>query len=448
MFTDKLIKSLQPRKNEYRVFENGADIGFGIQVFKLSMSFFLQYQSPITIKRRFMKLGKYPDTSLKLAREHCRSARQLIDDGLDPQIEREIVSRKQEEAIEAARIQEGIRNVTGTVTQLFEFYIAFLKNDGRRAHIDVEQLFTKDIKPAIGHLKARDVKPAQIRDIIRAVYQRGAKIRANHTRTYLMAAYSFGIRLDNDAIYATNTNFRIEYNPVRDIPVPSKTKPGERNLSVDEIRALWFGLDKSYMTHASKTTIRLLFATGGQRVEEVLHMRWDELDFERKLWELSSSRTKNRKPHVVPLSDLAISLIEELDTSDEESEYVFPHKDKKDQPMPYHTISKAVHRFCHPPKNKNGKLKYPAFPKFIPKDIRRTVKSRMGEIGLSKEIRDRLHNHALHDVSSKHYDRFDYLQPKRDAIEIWSEWLVNIISGKKPESNIIDITTRFKSIAS
>ena len=72
----------------------------------------------------------------------------------------------------------------------------------------------------------------------------------------------------------------------------------------------------------------------------------------------------------------------------------------------------------------------------------------MGEIGISKEIRDRLHNHALHDVSSKHYDRYDYLAPKKDAVDTWNEWLTNTISGKHPKSNIIDMSTRLKSIRS
>jgi hypothetical protein len=130
------------------------------------------------------------------------------------------------------------------------------------------------------------------------------------------------------------------------------------------------------------------------------------------------------------------------------SEYVFPHKDNNELLMPSHSISKAVNRFCVPRKNKQGDVINSGFTKFIPKDIRRTAKSRMGEIGISKEIRDRLHNHALHDVSSKHYDRFDYLQPKKDAMKIWNDWLVIIINGEKPESNIIDITTRFKSTAS
>ncbi|MEJ1497481.1 MAG: site-specific integrase, partial [Candidatus Sedimenticola sp. (ex Thyasira tokunagai)] len=56
---------------------------------------------------------------------------------------------------------------------------------------------------------------------------------------------------------------------------------------------------------------------------------------------------------------------------------------------------------------------------WTPKDLRTTFKTRGGEIGLSKEIRDRLQNHAFSDVSSKHYDMWSYLPEKREAVEEW-----------------------------
>ena len=49
----------------------------------------------------------------------------------------------------------------------------------------------------------------------------------------------------------------------------------------------------------------------------------------------------------------------------------------------------------------------------------------MGEIGLSKEIRDRIQNHAFNDVSSKHYDRHEYFDEKLQAIEQWEKKLLS-----------------------
>jgi hypothetical protein len=52
----------------------------------------------------------------------------------------------------------------------------------------------------------------------------------------------------------------------------------------------------------------------------------------------------------------------------------------------------------------------------------------MGEIGIEKSMRDRIQNHALNDVSSTHYDRYDYLIEKRNAILKWEKSLIELES--------------------
>jgi len=68
--------------------------------------------------------------------------------------------------------------------------------------------------------------------------------------------------------------------------------------------------------------------------------------------------------------------------------------------------------------------------KFVPRDLRRTFKTLTGKAGISKEVRDRLQNHALTDVSSLHYDKYDYLKEKRKAMDIWNDYLNNILSNE------------------
>jgi hypothetical protein len=53
----------------------------------------------------------------------------------------------------------------------------------------------------------------------------------------------------------------------------------------------------------------------------------------------------------------------------------------------------------------------------------------MGELGIAKDVRDRLQNHADMDVPAKHYDRYDYMDEKRAAAEQWCDFLEVTISG-------------------
>ncbi|TON46195.1 integrase, partial [Vibrio parahaemolyticus] len=79
---------------------------------------------------------------------------------------------------------------------------------------------------------------------------------------------------------------------------------------------------------------------------------------------------------------------------------------------------------------------HPQFEHFIPRDLRRTCKTLMGEIGVSKSVRDRLQNHALNDVSSKHYDRYEYLAEKRHALELWESKLSRV---EEAGSNVVSL---------
>ena len=63
---------------------------------------------------------------------------------------------------------------------------------------------------------------------------------------------------------------------------------------------------------------------------------------------------------------------------------------------------------------------------FTLRDLRRTCKTLMGVAGISKELRDRIQGHAFSDVSSKHYDRYDYLKEKSQGLEDWATWLVDV----------------------
>ena len=228
-----------------------------------------------------------------------------------------------------------------------------------------------------------------------------------------MAAFNHGIEHDrNPKNLKVGVLFGLTENPVRNIPrIVKKEKAGERDLNRAELATFWQSLDEyQCMDHLTKMAFRLVLATGGQRIKEVIEAPWSEFDFDRKRWEMPSRRTKNKNPHVVPLNDLALSILDELRAFTGDSRYLFPKRGDNKAPMPLASMSKALARYCEKTD----------FERFTPRDLRRTCKSRMGELGLSKEIRDRLHNHALQDVSSKHYDRYDYLP---DMCLTWMQYV-------------------------
>jgi hypothetical protein len=82
----------------------------------------------------------------------------------------------------------------------------------------------------------------------------------------------------------------------------------------------------------------------------------------------------------------------------------------------------------------------PGFAHFTAKDMRRTFKTLVGASGISKEMRDRLQNHPEGDVSSRHYDRYDYLPERRAAMDKWADYLDKVIAGTVDDgSNVVPL---------
>ena len=72
-----------------------------------------------------------------------------------------------------------------------------------------------------------------------------------------------------------------------------------------------------------------------------------------------------------------------------------------------------------------------------PHDFRRTGDTKLGELGFTRFVRDRVLGHVDPSVGGRHYDRYDYLPEKRAALEAWGSLLSEIITGQAAPSNVV-----------
>lgn len=169
------------------------------------------------------------------------------------------------------------------------------------------------------------------------------------------------------------------------------------------------------MSEHRKNILKLILALGC-RIEALAGLRWDEVDFNERLISIPPSRSKNGLHWIIPIGDIAFEVL--INNPRLHDELIFPAENGI-EPLRADGINQATRRLCEQV-NIN---------RFTPRDLRTTFKTLSGKAGLTKEIRDRLQNHALTDVSSKHYDRYDYLSEKRAAILKWNNYLNQIIFG-------------------
>lgn len=429
MFTVQYLNSLQPRTKPYRVYEKAARPGFGVQVApKGTKTFFYGYK--INGKQRFMKLGIVGKVTLKAAGEEWLRWHNVRQTGSDPQIVRDNSIREQEQAHQEAEKERQLLERQGTFEQLLEAYVSSLRADGKRSADNIEGVFRANAYKFLARsAKAKDVTAEDIDATLYPIEQRGAHVMVNRMRSYLSAAFTHGIKSDKKRSRSSDqVLFGIEHNPVRDVLKSDvKEKPGDRNLSEDEIKRLWYGLETTRMSLKTISALKLLLVTG-QRPEEVLRLNVHDFDKSTGLWELS--KTKADRAHVIPLPDMAAAIIDVLEPDN--NGYCFASKTDEGGNtilISSETLAQACSRFC----KTNG------FDKFTPRDLRRTWKTLTGKAGISKFDRDRYQNHALNDVSSQHYDRYDYLAEKRTVAAVWNDYLAVVLNPADNNQKVVPI---------
>ena len=417
VFTDLQIKRLKSKDAPYKVYEKGSDKGFHIQISPSGKKvFYLAYL--INSSKRFFNLGTYStELTVKEARVNCREAQSLIDSGLDPKLERE----KLKEAQETERVRREVESNAVTVNQLLDYYLTTLGN--ANTHRNTTLQFNADVRPFIGNIKAKDLTDEQADGVIRKVVQRGSNRSARNLYIALSAAF-------NKARRNYDLGLKGWINPLSEIDKPPEGDPNDRALSVEEIKLFWNALEEyAGMSSGLKYTLLILLLTG-QRVKDIIELHWSEVHFDEGYIDLPPARTKTgkktRKGHIIPLTPMVLEL---LKRQPRVGSVVFPGNQDYNKPLNWQSLTKALSKMI---KSLDG------IEHFSPRDIRGTVKTQMARIKVMKEVRDRIQNHALNDVASKHYDRHDYFDEKQAGLMKWERELCRIV-GIEQHDNVVNI---------
>jgi integrase len=194
---------------------------------------------------------------------------------------------------------------------------------------------------------------------------------------------------------------------------PPAASARDRVLSDEELAALWQATGS--IGHPFGPLFRLLILTG-QRREEVAGMDWSELDRETASWLIRSYRTKNRKAQLVPLSGVAVEIVDKLADDQEwpRSGYLFSTTGK----TPVSGFSKAKRRLDE----LMAELLDERFSPWRAHDVRRTVATGLQRLGIRFEVTEAILNHVSGSRSGVAgvYQRYDWAFEKRGALDAWA----------------------------
>lgn len=362
--------------------------GFGLRVSYGGRKAF-QVLTRINGKLHRFTLGAYPKVSLADARDQ---AEQLIKDATKG------ITPGEREAEERRKALSDRRNTFGAVAT--EFMADHAKN--LRTKDEIQRMINVDLLPQWGDKPIASITRGDAKALIREK-ARTAPIAANRLLSLVSKIFSWA--LDEEII---------EASPAVRLRRPADEQARERSLTAQEIATLWPAF--TALGYPFGHGLKFLLVTG-QRRGEVSGMKWSEIDGDG--WLIPGTRAKSKQGHRVPLSTLALEILEETPNL---GEFVFTSTRGLNALDGWENAKRRVDSF----------LKKPIAAWRI-HDLRRTMATQMRSLGVDRLIVSKLLNHAEAGIT-KTYDRYAADPEKAAAMGRWSDRLQEIIFGKKHEN--------------
>jgi integrase len=235
---------------------------------------------------------------------------------------------------------------------------------------------------------------------------------ASRTAAYGRACFAWAVKRE-----------KVATNPFLALPLPGASPARDRVLTNDELAAIWRAAEATPGSFGR--LVQLLILTG-QRREEVAQMAWPEISPDRQTWTIPGTRTKNAKPHLVPLSEMARRLLPaEPDAAERDTELVFP--------------GQRGTQFAGWSKSKAQIDKDSGVTGWRIHDLRRTLATGLQALGVRLEVTEAVLNH----ISGSRagivgvYQRHEWAAEKRAALDAWAERVRGMLDGQEAGGRVV-----------
>jgi integrase len=391
-----------------------------------------EFQFKIGGKTSAISCGNYPETSLAAARDRRNAARKRVAQGIDPreharQVKAATLAAERDRAAasQAASLE---RTVETLFTDWRRRYLATARKDGGA---EIERAFRLDVFPAIGPVKAREVTRRQVAELLDAVVDRGARRTANMTLTSLRQMFRWALARD---IVPADPTVGLTKRLVG-----GEEKPCERALSFDEVALLLEKLPRAGLAAEIQAAVKFILATGC-RAGELTNATWAEI--EPGGWRIPAANSKNGEEHFIHLSDFALAQLAVL-RERRRGAWLLAGR-REDAPYDPRSLSKMLRDRLRATPLKNRTAKHAgtlALPggEWSPHDLRRTMASRMGDLGILPHVIERCLGHRPPNKIVATYQRQEYLAERTEAFCLWGARLALLAD---PQGNVVILPAR------
>lgn len=386
--TDTQIKQAKPQDKDFLLSD-----GYGLQLRVKpngSKHWFFAYSRPADKKRTVISLGRYPDLSLALARKQAANQREILAQGIDPQSH-----RKEQEKIQVALKENSVFKVA-------EKWFEIKRHTVSDKHaFDTWRLLEMYIFPYIGNESISSITAPQVIDVLRPIEASGK----------LFVTGKVVQRINAVMNYAVNAGL-VHANPLSGIGAAFKSpeKKNQPTLKPEEITELLSSVAVSNIQLTTKLLINWQLHTM-VRPSEAAGTRWDEFDFENKVWIIPAERMKGQKTkkreHRVPLTQQMLEILEIMKPISSHHDYVFPADRNPKNHINAGTANTALKRLGF----QNRTTAH---------GLRSLASTTLNDQGFASDLIETALSHVDKNQVRSAYNRSDYLERRREMMQWWS----------------------------
>jgi integrase len=384
--TDTGIRGAKGRAKSYKLFDGG---GLYVLV-RPDGSRYWRFKYYVAGVEKLISFGVYPTVSLAMARKRRQSARDSLEAGHDPSVQR----------------QEQKAAKRNAATSTFEAVARdwFSKRSKSWAPSNATKILSRlerDAFPWLGDNPIVEISGPKILETLRRVEQRGAVESAHRIKQYINSIFEFAIE-----------THRVRANPTphsRALATPARkgyasiTDPTGVGSLIRAIRSY----QGSFLTRIALQLAPLLFVRPG----ELRAAEWAEFELDDALWRIPAARMKMKTPHLVPLSRQAIALLTEVKQLTGLGKLVFPSERGGARPMSSNTLNAALRTlgFSKEQMTSHG--------------FRHMASTLLNEHGWNRDAIERQLAHAERNSMRAAYNAAEYLPERKKMMQWWADRL-------------------------
>ena len=380
------LKSLLNKKQPKRFDISDRD-GLSIRVSEFGTITF-QYRYRYHNKPTRISLGRYPDISLKQAREKIPELRQMINDGINPSVQ----------------VKRSKASVNASLDQCIDLFMD--------KHVST-------LRPTsqgnYGSTLVRHGKNAFKFPLEEITIQEWFKyLDIICTKHSAITARTLLVKLKTCLRFCVTRGI-IENSSILNIApksVGKKSQPKDRVPDLGEIKMIWAEIDKSKCYPTTRNALKLIMLTGA-RISEVRRMEKCDLNFKKGTWTVPKVKSKTNSKIVRPLSPEALKIIKwQLDTFGELSENVFPSGSYKQEISP-----QTLNKLCRLVRKRLQMESWTAH------DFRRSLATLLSRHNVKLEVTETMLGHSLGGIINN-YNYHDWIPEQLEAYKLWESLIL------------------------